>query len=123
MALDAMTEASDEALLELYAQGDPSAARALTLRMGPLAYRLAFRELGLSIGLHAVDRIQQLLSGHTALFPNRLLLRAQLEELQRYLPLSAIIENFWLEPENQENSTWNEHLDINSVMLATSLGA
>ena len=89
----------------------------------PSAYRLAFRELGLSIGLHAVDRIQQLLSGHTALFPNRLLLRAQLEELQRYLPLSAIIENFWLEPENQKSSTWNEHLDINSVMLATSLGA
>ncbi|OWY16180.1 RNA polymerase subunit sigma [Thioclava sp. JM3] len=45
MALDAMNEASDEALLELYAQGDPAAARALTLRFGPLAYRLAYRYL------------------------------------------------------------------------------
>ncbi|MBU1642607.1 hypothetical protein KKE54_04545, partial [bacterium] len=89
----------------------------------PSVYRLAFRELGLSIGLHALDKIQQLLSGHTAFFPNRLLLRAQLEELTTYLPLCAIIENFWLEPENQKSATWSEHLDINSVMLATSLGA
>jgi hypothetical protein len=26
-----------------------------------------------------------------------------------------------MEPENQKSSTWNDHLDINSVMLATSL--
>ncbi len=89
----------------------------------PAAYRLAFRELGLSIGLHAVEKMHQLLSGHTAFFPNRLLLRAQLEELEAYLPLCKIIENFWLDPENQKSATWSEHLDINSVMLATSLGA
>ncbi|KEO52874.1 RNA polymerase sigma factor [Thioclava pacifica] len=59
MALDAMTEASDEALLELYAQGDPSAARALTLRMGPLAYRLAFRYL--RDGAEAEDVAQEAL--------------------------------------------------------------
>ena len=45
MALDAMNDSTDEALLELYAQGDPAAARALTLRLGPLAYRLALRKL------------------------------------------------------------------------------
>jgi hypothetical protein len=94
--------------------------RAETLNY-PAAYRLAFRELGLSIGLHAVDKMQQLLGEHAAFFPNRLLLRSQLEALQMYLPLCALIENFWLEPENQKSGTWSGHLDINSVMLATSL--
>ena len=46
MALDAMNEASDEALLVLYANGDPGAARALTLRLTPVVYRLARRMLG-----------------------------------------------------------------------------
>lgn len=46
MALDVLTEASDEALLVLYANGDPDAARALTIRLGPLALRVAMRMLG-----------------------------------------------------------------------------
>ncbi len=87
----------------------------------PPQYRLAFRELGLSTGLHAVEKMQQLFSGHTECFPNRLLLQSQLGELEAYLPLCEIIENFWLEPENQKSNTWSDHLDINSVMLATSL--
>jgi len=59
MALDAMNDASDEALLELYAQGDPVAARALTLRLGPLAYRLALRML--RNGAEAEDVAQEAL--------------------------------------------------------------
>lgn len=35
MALDALSDVSDEALLVLYANGDPWAARALTLRLTP----------------------------------------------------------------------------------------
>jgi hypothetical protein len=31
------------------------------------------------------------------------------------------IEIFWLESCNQKSDTWLEHLDINRVMLATSL--
>ena len=87
----------------------------------PPHYRLAFRELGLSIGLHAVEKIEHLFSEHADSFVDRLLLQSQLKELNAYLPLSEIIENFWLDPENQKSSTWSEHLDINSVMLATSL--
>ncbi len=109
-------------LLEHAKNGMAAFMRTDTLNY-PAAYRLAFRELGLSIGLHAVDKMHQLLIGHTAFFPNRLLLRSQIEELQAYLPLCVIIENFWLEPENQKSATWSEHLDINSVMLATSLAA
>jgi RNA polymerase sigma factor (sigma-70 family) len=45
MAFDAMIDVTDEALLVLYANGDPAAARSLTLRLGPLAYRVAMRML------------------------------------------------------------------------------
>ena len=39
----------------------------------------------------------------------------------RYQPLAENIETFWLEPANRESGTWQEHRDINMVMLATSL--
>lgn len=38
-----------------------------------------------------------------------------------YLPLVRDIEAFWLDPRNRESETWKAHLDINTVMLATSL--
>ena len=37
---------ADEALLRLYGSGDPGAARDLTARLAPLAYRVALRMLG-----------------------------------------------------------------------------
>jgi hypothetical protein len=77
----------------------------------PARYRLAFRELGLAIGLHAVERMQ-------ATAPAQ---RAQLETLRQYLPLAGGIETFWLAPAQQRSATWIEHQDINTVMLATSL--
>lgn len=46
MAFDARTAPSDEALLILYGNGDRGAARELTLRMTPLAFRVAVRMLG-----------------------------------------------------------------------------
>ncbi len=46
MPLDALQDVPTEALLVLYANGDPAVARTLTLRMTPLAYGLAFRMLG-----------------------------------------------------------------------------
>lgn len=46
MALDALDDVSDETLLVLYGNGDRAAARLLTLRMGPLAFRVALRMLG-----------------------------------------------------------------------------
>ena len=45
MALDALSEVSDEALLVLYANGDPGAARALTLRLTPRVLGFAARML------------------------------------------------------------------------------
>lgn len=46
MALDAMSEVSDEALLVLYANGDAQAARSLTVRLAPRVMAHAYRLLG-----------------------------------------------------------------------------
>ncbi|MEZ5686350.1 MAG: RNA polymerase sigma factor [Paracoccaceae bacterium] len=46
MAFDALSDVSDEALLVLYGNGDRAAARSLTLRFAPLAFRVALRMLG-----------------------------------------------------------------------------
>jgi RNA polymerase sigma-70 factor (ECF subfamily) len=45
MALDLPSDVPDEALLVLYANGDAGAARALTLRLAPMALRVAGRML------------------------------------------------------------------------------
>ena len=87
----------------------------------PPHYRLAFRELGLAIGLHAAERMQQALidnGNHTAGNPR---LRSQLLTLLQYTHLREHIENFWLYPEHRQSDSWTEHRDINEVMLATSL--
>jgi hypothetical protein len=77
--------------------------------------RLAFRELGLAIGLAAVPTIRG------ALERLGLTIGRPLAELSRCTALHEEIEAFWLRPENHEAQTWRDHLDINEVMLATSL--
>jgi hypothetical protein len=84
-------------------------------------YRLAFRELGLSIGLHAIVKMQRTIQQHPENFFNQQELDASLSKLVRFLPLKELIERFWLEPINQQSHSWTGHRDINSVMLATSL--
>jgi hypothetical protein len=99
--------------LQFYARGDE-------LRR-PASYRLAFRELGLAIGLHALERLQQAVEEGLPRTPANSRLRARLQELAQYLPLRNAIETFWRDPANQDSDTWTEHRDINEVMLATSL--
>jgi len=84
-------------------------------------YRLAFRELGLSIGLHAIVKMQRTIEQHPKNFSNLQDLNTRLAGLGRYLPLTERIETFWLDPWNQQSHSWPGHRDINSVMLATSL--
>ena len=83
----------------------------------PPSYRLPFRELGLSIGLKAVKELKGLIEQKTAYFnkDSKLLVN----ELFEYVPLADIIEDFWLK--NKQSRSWNEHPDINMVMLATSI--
>jgi hypothetical protein len=90
---------------------------------GPAAMRLAFRELGLAIGLQAVERMWKALEGGREGSPQRPELRARLKELMGYVSIRGEIERFWLEPEHQKADTWTEHRDINEVMLATSLAS
>ena len=66
----------------------------------PPTSRLAFRELGLSIGLQAAGSD---------------------EAFTRFLPLVDAIESTWTAPVAQASIAWIAHQDINSVMLATSL--
>jgi hypothetical protein len=87
----------------------------------PADYRLAFRELGLSIGLQAVERLQGLVEQYPGVFKTNRLLPLHLENLLRYAPLSGVINAFWLERKNRESGSWTDHRDINMVMLATSL--
>jgi hypothetical protein len=85
----------------------------------PAARRLAFRELGLAIGLSAVAWIEAEVHATRGRFPEGV--QARLDSLARYAALGSAIESFWRDPEHRQNGTWAEHRDINEVMLATCL--
>jgi hypothetical protein len=84
--------------------------------------RLAFRELGLSIGLHAFERAQAAIRsslGRTLTVSKAI--QADVDRVCAFTPLAAEIEGFWSKPAHRRVSTWTEHSNINAVMLATSL--
>lgn len=85
----------------------------------PAEYRLAFRELGLSIGLHAIELMTSVAGDKPDAVDASTTQR--LQSLQRYAPVAAVVEAFWTDAEHQRPQTWLEHADINEVMLATSL--
>ncbi len=87
----------------------------------PAQYRLAFRELGLSIGLQTIKKMMQVIQQHPEHFPEQQSLISQLADFSPHLSLIKKIEMFWLTTTNQQSNTWTEHIDINSVMLATTL--
>jgi hypothetical protein len=87
----------------------------------PASRRLAFRELGLAVGLAAIDRLQKDTDdGRRRAFGSDEL-RARVHALGSHIGLRAAIVSSWLDPEHQRVRTWSEHRDINEVMLATSL--
>jgi hypothetical protein len=87
----------------------------------PAKYRLAFRELGLAIGLHAAKAMWQAAEHDPSRSSAGSGVRARLRALMEYVPLGEQIESFWRDPEHRRSPTWAEHRDINEVMLATSL--
>ena len=87
----------------------------------PADSRLAFRELGLSIGFRAVERLQGLIAGKPNLFNEKHFPCSLFENLLHHVSLGREIEAFWLEHANRETDNWKEYRDINMVMLATSL--
>lgn len=87
----------------------------------PAYYRLAFRELGLSIGLHALEFMQNLMTDNVEYFRRQTRIKLKIDRLLGYKLLADQIEKFWLLPEHQRAKSWVDHHNINSVMLVTSL--
>jgi hypothetical protein len=107
-------------LLKAALPGLQSYAAQNMLRL-PVAYRLAFRELGLAIGFQVIDKMESLIEQNPNIFPKDYDFSPILAAIRSYVPLGEAINSFWSRPENQVVSTWTDHLDINMVMLATSL--
>ncbi len=83
-------------------------------------YRLAFRELGLAIGLAGIQGLAGRIRENQGLFgPGSLERRA--EALVDYVPLADAIVEFWMDDRNLETGTWTGNRAINMVMLATAL--
>lgn len=109
-----------ENLLDASFQGLKYFAGGSPLKL-PAEYRLAFREFGLSIGLHAVHKMQELIGQKPTFFHRKHPVHVWIESMMRYKPMAEMIEKFWLESKNRKAGAWTEHRDINMVMLATSL--
>lgn len=108
------------ALLEASLRGLEHYARHGSFKQAPLQ-RLAFRELGLAIGLSALDLLDFELQAAPQHFSDSSHLRSLLSALRPFETLGFELAEFWAEPMNQHGRRWTEHLDINEVMLATSL--
>jgi hypothetical protein len=87
----------------------------------PPSERLAFRELGLAIGLQALPILQSEVRATPERPPPDARSRRLLDALEPYQSMGAAIRSFWLSSWNRDTPTWFEHRDINEVMLATSL--
>eukprot|EP01094_Clydonella_sp_ATCC50884_P007686 TRINITY_DN16918_c0_g1_i1.p1 TRINITY_DN16918_c0_g1~~TRINITY_DN16918_c0_g1_i1.p1 ORF type:complete len:364 (-),score=45.49 TRINITY_DN16918_c0_g1_i1:128-1150(-) len=78
--------------LRMYLRSDPL--------VRPASARLPFRELGLAIGVCAVREARQ---------------------VEEFRVAADAIVGFWSDRENHSSPTWTDHVDINSVMLATAM--
>lgn len=87
----------------------------------PAAYRLAFRELGLAIGLRGVPILDQALRSGAKGYGTRPGLWRAVDMLLSYQPLGQAITDDWMQDARQREQGWRAHQDINDVMLATSL--
>lgn len=114
----------DDALLGLLLAASAGGLHAW-LQERPLAHppdeRLAFRELGLAIGLSAAARLWRLLEHDHAPITGQPAVRASLDALIAQVPLARRITACWVDPEARAGEAWTAHEDINAVMLATSL--
>ncbi|MFO7933377.1 MAG: hypothetical protein R6U78_04765 [Bacteroidales bacterium] len=79
----------------------------------PAGGRLAFRECGMTLGYHVISGLRDHIID----------LGLPLNELDPYGPMVSGIEDYWMKPENHQQSSWTDHLDINSITLASSLVA
>ncbi|MFZ9915140.1 MAG: hypothetical protein ACO3IB_07360, partial [Phycisphaerales bacterium] len=90
----------------------------------PTSERLAFRELGLMIGLEGISRVAPRLV-RAAWGPTygrtHLELLLHVEAIVRHRAMAGSIRGDWLAPEARATPSWREHADINDAMLAAGL--
>ena len=75
----------------------------------PAINRLAFRELGLSIGLHALDIIKSILNDNQDKFKYQKNIKECLNKLSQFRNLADEIEAYWLDSKHTSTRTWKEH--------------
>lgn len=85
----------------------------------PAYYRLPFREFGLSIGLKSMMKLKEMINEFREAIPEEA--KSLIKLISLYTPLTEKIEKFWIESRNRKYKTWKEHVDINEIMLVTSL--
>jgi len=111
-------------LLEDVMQGSGDGL-AIMLKTGylkrPAWQRLAFRELGLAIGLRAVPIIANEFQNKRNAFGSRASVLRSIDLLLPYERLSDEIIDFWLPFAENPDESWKTHQDINEVMLATAI--
>jgi hypothetical protein len=111
----------DARLLEQIMDGCCQGLRALLtgghLNLPPL-HRLAFRELGLAIGLRTLPMIASITKSRIGSKPG---LQRAIELLLPYQSLARDIILVWLPYAQHPDKNWRAHQDINDVMLATAL--
>jgi hypothetical protein len=87
----------------------------------PASHRLAFRELGLAIGLKALPMIADGITKDKSRFGSRPALGRSVDFLMPYETLSEKIIDFWMPHAQHRDPNWLAHQNINDVMLATAL--
>jgi hypothetical protein len=87
----------------------------------PASERLAFRELGLAIGLAGLDLLRREVERDDRGVFARAGMRNRIQELAMNAGLGSTIISFWLDPRHRQPRAWSDHRDINEVMLASSL--
>lgn len=114
---------ADSLLDQLLADSAEGLARYTATRTseGARNHRLAFRELGLAIGLQAIDVIRHEVQSRPYTFRGCNRLWAALERLEHFKPLATDLTHLYVEAAHQADPGWRESRNINEVMLATSL--
>ena len=87
----------------------------------PVSYRLAFRELGLAIGLKALPIVSDAVKKNDGPFESGTAVKRIVDQLSRYESRSEEIVRVWLPHAQNQDQIWKSHQDINEVMLATAL--
>jgi hypothetical protein len=122
--LTSLGSMQDDSLLEVLLGSALEGLYALTERRvfdASGSQRVAFRELGLTLGLQAVPFIEAEVDAHPSRFVRSVETHSRLHGLARYGTLAQDILSFWLLPEHRRPPSYTGHLDINEVMLATCL--